>query len=97
MAADVAGNTNVTSPPKDRQEVPVQILRLLTAHEIILQGARAPARKAAELSDNGTNDLLVRDVIRNSELQVWSWRSTWSISHCFEQTRGSPSIGFFNT
>jgi len=71
MAADVAENTNIPRPPKGREEVPVQISRLLTAHEIILQGARAAARKASETGDDGTNDLLVSDVIRTNELQVW--------------------------
>lgn len=71
MAADVAENTNIPRPPKGREEVPVQISRLLTAHEIILQGARAGARKAAEMGDDGTNDLLVSDVIRTNEMQVW--------------------------
>jgi starvation-inducible DNA-binding protein len=71
MAADVAENTNIPRPPKGREEVPVQISRLLTAHEIILQGARASARKAAEMGDDGTNDLLVSNVIRMNEMQVW--------------------------
>jgi starvation-inducible DNA-binding protein len=71
MAADVAENTNIPRPPRGREEVPVQISRLLTAHEIILQGARASARKAAEMGDDGTNDLLVSDVIRTNEMQVW--------------------------
>ena len=71
MAADVAENTNIPRPPRGREEVPVQISRLLTAHEIILHGARASARKAAELGDDGTNDLLVSDVIRTNEMQVW--------------------------
>src|SRR5579859_4055641 len=71
MAADVAENTNIPRPPKGREEAPVQISRLLTAHEIILQEARASARKAAELGDDGTNDLLVSDVIRTNEMQVW--------------------------
>jgi starvation-inducible DNA-binding protein len=71
MAADVAENTNIPRPPKGREEVPVQISRLLTAHEIILQGARAGARKSAEMGDDGTNDLLVSNVIRTNELQVW--------------------------
>src|SRR5882724_12792000 len=71
MAADVAENTNVPRPPKGREEAPVQISRLLTAHGIILQGARASAKKAAALGDDGTNDLLVSDVIRTNELQVW--------------------------
>jgi len=71
MAADVAENTNIPRPPKGREEVPVQISRLLTAHEIILQGAHASAKKAAELGDDGTNDLLVSSVIRTNEMQVW--------------------------
>jgi starvation-inducible DNA-binding protein len=71
MAADVAENTNIPRPPKGREEVPVQISRLLTAHEVILQRARASARKASELGDDGTNDLLVSDVIRTNEKQVW--------------------------
>lgn len=71
MAADVAENTNIPRPPKGREEVPVQISRLLTAHEIILQGARASARKAAEMGDDGTNDLFVSNVIRTNEMQVW--------------------------
>src|SRR5262245_59222966 len=71
MAADVAENTDIPRPPKGREEVPVQISRLLTAHEIIFQGARASARKAAEMGDDGTNDLLVSDVIRTNEMQVW--------------------------
>ena len=71
MAADVAENTNIPRPPKGREDVPVQISRLLVAHEIILQGARASARKTAELGDDGTNDLLVSSVIRTNEMQVW--------------------------
>ena len=71
MAADVAENTNIPRPPKGREEVAVQISRLLTAHEIVLQGARASARRAAETGDDGTNDLLVSQVIRTNEMQVW--------------------------
>src|SRR6266446_1725458 len=71
MAADIAENTNITRPPKGREEVPVQISRLLAAHEIILLEARAAARKAASLGDDGTNDLVVSGVIRTNELQVW--------------------------
>jgi starvation-inducible DNA-binding protein len=71
MAADVAETTLIPRPPRGREEVPVQISRLLEAHEIILQEARAMARQANEAGDDGTNDLLVSDVIRSNELQVW--------------------------
>jgi starvation-inducible DNA-binding protein len=71
MAHDVAETTLIPRPPKGREEVPVQISRLLHAHEIVLKEARTMARLAAEMEDDGTNDLLVSDVIRRNELQVW--------------------------
>ncbi|HYT90901.1 MAG TPA: DNA starvation/stationary phase protection protein [Gemmataceae bacterium] len=71
MSADVAEMTLVPRPPKGREEVPVQISRLLHAHEIVLKEARTMARQAAQEGDDGTNDLLVSDVIRTNELQVW--------------------------
>jgi starvation-inducible DNA-binding protein len=71
MAADVAETTLIPRPPKGREEAPVQISRLLHAHEIILKEARTMARLAAEHGDDGTNDLIVSAVIRGNELQVW--------------------------
>jgi len=71
MAPDVAEATDIPRPPKGREEPPIQISRLLTAHEIILQQARNAAKRAQESGDDGTNDLLVSDVIRTNELQVW--------------------------
>src|SRR2546421_9603325 len=63
MAPDVAETTKIPRPPRDREEVPVQISRLLEAHELILKESRDIAHKAADLGDDGTNDLLVSDVI----------------------------------
>src|SRR6201998_1624345 len=71
MAADVAETTIIPRPPRGREEPPVQISRLLEAHEFILKEARTMAREASEVGDDGTNDLLVSDVIRGNELQVW--------------------------
>jgi starvation-inducible DNA-binding protein len=71
MAHDVAETTLVPRAPKGREEVPVQVSRLLHAHEIVLKEARAMARRAAEAGDDGTNDLIVSGVIRRNELQVW--------------------------
>lgn len=71
MAADVAEITQIARPPKGREEVPVQISRLLEAHELILTQARKMARNAADEGDDGTNDLLVSQVIRTNESQVW--------------------------
>jgi starvation-inducible DNA-binding protein len=71
MAPDVAETTLIPRPPKGREEVPVQISRLLHAHEIILKEARSMARQAVESGDEGTNDLFVSDLIRTGEKQVW--------------------------
>src|SRR5262245_61946434 len=48
MAPDVAETTIIPRPPRGREEVPVQISRLLHAHEIVLKEARTMARQAAE-------------------------------------------------
>jgi starvation-inducible DNA-binding protein len=71
MAADVAETTIIPRPVRGREPVPVQIARLLHGHEIVLKEARTMARLAAGQGDDGTNDLIVSDVIRTNELQVW--------------------------
>ena len=68
---DVAEMTRILRPPKGREEVPVQLSRLLEAHETVLIQARAASAKAAERGDDGTSDLLVSGVIRTHEQQVW--------------------------
>ena len=71
MAPDVAEMTRIPRPPKGREDVPSQLSRLLEAHEIILRQAREGADAADEAGDDGTNDLLVSNVIRTHEPQVW--------------------------
>jgi starvation-inducible DNA-binding protein len=71
MAADVAETTMVVRPPRGREEPSVQLARLIDAHERVLYGVRAAARRAADLGDDGTNDLLVSGVIRTNEKQAW--------------------------
>jgi starvation-inducible DNA-binding protein len=71
MAHDVAETTLIPRLPRGRQPVPVQFARLLHAHEIILLESRTMAKQAAAAGDDGTNDLLVSDVIRTNEMQVW--------------------------
>jgi starvation-inducible DNA-binding protein len=71
MAHDVAEMTRIERPPRGREEVPVQLSRLLEAHEIIIKETREAARQAAAAGDDGTNDLLVSDVLRTHEMQVW--------------------------
>jgi starvation-inducible DNA-binding protein len=71
MGPDVAEMTLIPRPPKGREGVAVQLSRLLHAHEIILKEARTMARLAANSGDDGSNDLIVSDVIRRNELQAW--------------------------
>jgi starvation-inducible DNA-binding protein len=71
MAADVAELTMIPRSPRGREPVPVQISRLLEAHEMLLLQVRGGADKAAQLGDQGTNDLLVSQVLRTNEMQVW--------------------------
>jgi len=71
MAPDVAEMTNIKRPPQGREEAPVQISRLLEAHEIIVRETRTIAKRASELSDDGSNDMLISNVLRTNELQVW--------------------------
>ncbi len=71
MAHDIAETTRIPRPPRDREEVPVQISRLLDAHQIIIGHCRELAERANVLGDAGTNDLVVSDVLRTNELQVW--------------------------
>ena len=71
MAPDVAEMTLIPRPPKGREELPVQLSRLLHAHEVVLKEARTMARLAANSGDDGSNDLIVSGLIRRNELQAW--------------------------
>nr|WP_310522456.1 DNA starvation/stationary phase protection protein [Polymorphobacter sp.] len=71
MAPDVAEMTTIPRPPKGREDVPSQLSRLLEAHEIILKASRAAADAASDAGDEGTNDVLISEVVRTGESQVW--------------------------
>src|SRR5437667_4475754 len=71
MAPDVAETTRIPRPPRGREEVPVQLSRLLDAHQIIIRDCRELARRASQIGDDRSNDLVVSQVLRTNELQVW--------------------------
>jgi len=71
MGADVAEVSKIQRPPRGREEVPVQISRLLDAHRLIIEECRELAEAADKAGDDGTNDLAVSDVLRPNELQSW--------------------------
>ena len=71
MGADVAETTMIPRPPRGREAAPMQISRLLEAHEMIILAARSQAKKIDEMGDLGSADILVSQVLRTNELQAW--------------------------
>ena len=63
--------TTVPRPPDGSEEVPVVLSRLLEAHEIILKKVRRGLDATEKNKDLGSNDLLMGDVLRRHEMQVW--------------------------
>ena len=63
--------TSIPRPPDGVEEAPVMIDRLLDGHEIIIEKVRAAIDKSEMSGDWGTNDLLMSDVLRRNEMQVW--------------------------
>jgi starvation-inducible DNA-binding protein len=67
----VAEMTRIPRAPNGCEEVPAMLSRLLEAHELILIDAHDAAQRVAEQGDDGTNDLIVSELIRTGELQTW--------------------------
>lgn len=71
MGEDVAKLATIPAPPSGKEEAPVQISRLLEAHKTIMQNCHDIAEAADDAGDDGTNDMVVSDVLRANELQSW--------------------------
>ena len=72
LAQDIADESTISrTAPRGRESALAQLSRLLDSHETILVEARPLARAAAEAGDDGTNDLIVSQVVRSNELQSW--------------------------
>ncbi|HXW20362.1 MAG TPA: DNA starvation/stationary phase protection protein [Roseiarcus sp.] len=67
----VAEITRIDRAPNGAEEPPAMLSRLLEAHEAILIDAHDAAKRVGEMGDDGTNDLIVSEVIRTGELQCW--------------------------
>ena len=67
----IAEVTKIKRPPNGVEEIPVMLSRLLEAHELIIGELREANDKTAANQDSGTNDLLVSQMLRTNELQVW--------------------------
>lgn len=70
-AQDVVQESRIARVPRGAEPPTQQLKGLLDAHEFLLTEARPLARAAAELGDDGTNDIIVSDLIRTNELQAW--------------------------
>jgi starvation-inducible DNA-binding protein len=63
--------TTIERAPDGAEEVPAMIHRLLDAHETLIIKVRRAIVRTDKNEDWGTNDLLMSDVLRRNELQVW--------------------------
>ena len=63
--------TNIERPPNGAEPVPAMLSRLLEAHEQIIAEVREGIDRTDANGDAGTNDLLMGDVLRRHETQVW--------------------------
>jgi starvation-inducible DNA-binding protein len=71
LAHDVVEESRIARAPRGRESAANQLRRLLDAHEVILAEARPLAREAADRGDDGTNDIIVSQIVRTNELQSW--------------------------
>ncbi len=63
--------TRIPRAPNGAERVPSVISRLLKAHETIIDAVREAIAQTDDNEDYGTNDLLMSDVLRAHEKQVW--------------------------
>jgi starvation-inducible DNA-binding protein len=71
MGGDVSKLTKIEAPPIGREDIPVQISRLLAAHKHIMQSCHDIAEAADDAGDDGTNDMVISEILRANELQSW--------------------------
>jgi starvation-inducible DNA-binding protein len=63
--------TSIERPPDGAEPVATMLERLLEAHETVITKVRRAIDRTDESADWGSNDLLMGDVLRRNELQVW--------------------------
>lgn len=78
MPADVIGNKTLEEPPDPGNDAAAMAKNLCIMHQRFIKNLRVAIEKTAELGDAGSNDLLVSDVLRRQELQLWFVRSSLS-------------------
>jgi starvation-inducible DNA-binding protein len=68
----VAEITSIPRAPNGCEAAPAMLSRLLEAHEMILMDGHDAATAVSEQGDDGTKDLIVSEVIRTGDTQVWA-------------------------
>ncbi len=68
----VAEIARIPRAPNGCEAAPAMLSRLLEAHELILLDGHDAATSFTERGDDGTKDLIVSEVIRIGDTQVWS-------------------------
>jgi len=63
--------TSIERAPDGAESVPDMISRTLRAHEVIIENVRRGIDTTEKNEDWGSNDLLMSEVLRRNELQVW--------------------------
>jgi len=71
LPGDVASESEIARAPRGRESARAQLDRLANGHETILLDARPLGRAADDDGDDGTNDLIVSEIVRTNELQSW--------------------------
>ena len=71
MGGDVAKLATIPAPPIGKEDVPVQVSRLLEGHKIIMKQCSDIGKAADDAGDDGTNDLVISDILRPNELESW--------------------------
>lgn len=71
MPFDVAENTKIERPPLGVESVPAILSRTVNAHATVIRTIREGIELTEQNKDYGTNDLLMSDLLRMHEMQVW--------------------------
>lgn len=71
MPFDVVERTRVERPPMGIESVPSMLARTVEAHATVIRTIREGIELTEKNKDYGTNDMLMSDILRMHEMQVW--------------------------
>lgn len=80
MPMDVSADATLSEKEAAGHDPQAMVRNLLNAHEEYLKHVREAVAVTEDAGDDGTNDLLVSDVMRVHELQTWFIRSSVAAS-----------------